>query len=507
MERVLIVDDSLTVRMDLLELFEHAGWSPTPCATLAEARAALAAEAFDLVVLDVLLPDGDGIELLREIRRSPRSRAWPVMVLSGEDEVVDRLRGLEMGADEYVGKPYDRDYVIACAARYLHGIRQPQDAPTVLLVDDSPTYLETMRAAFTGAGFRVAAAATGEDGLRVASTQSIDAAVVDLHLPGIDGVALIRRLRADRGLQLVPCMLLTGSELRTDELMGLEAGADAYLAKVHDPEVIVARLSALLRSVGARPEVGFDPVGPKKILAVDDSVTYLHALGERLRHEGYGVVMAHSGAEAMAVLGAETVDLVLLDVIMPGLSGIEVCRRLKANAAWQDVPVILLTARDERDAMLEGLNAGADDYVVKGTDFDVLTGRVRAHLRRKHLQDENRRIHERLHRMHAEAQEERAARELAETRAALMEDLKAKNAELVQARARSEQESRYKSQFLASISHELRTPQNSIIGFSELLEQELFGPLNARQARYVKNVLDSGRHLLSLVNDILDLSK
>jgi two-component system, NtrC family, sensor kinase len=105
---VLVVDDSLTVRMDLAEALEGAGLRVVLCASAAEARASLAAEVFPLVILDVLLPDGDGIELLDGIRRSERSRPSAVMMLSSEAEVRDRIRGLTTGADEYVGKPYER---------------------------------------------------------------------------------------------------------------------------------------------------------------------------------------------------------------------------------------------------------------------------------------------------------------------------------------------------------------------------------------------------------------
>src|SRR5262249_45294644 len=101
--------------MDLGEAFEFAGFLHTPCSTLAEARRALSKESFALVVLDVLLPDGDGIEFLREIREASATTAIPVMLLSSEAEVRDRVRGLNTGADDYVGKPYEQSYVVARA--------------------------------------------------------------------------------------------------------------------------------------------------------------------------------------------------------------------------------------------------------------------------------------------------------------------------------------------------------------------------------------------------------
>jgi signal transduction histidine kinase len=100
--------------------------------------------------------------------------------------------------------------------------------------------------------------------------------------------------------------------------------------------------------------------------------------------------------------------------------------------------------------------------------------------------------------------EQRAAEEKLKRYASALEEA---NAELSRQKERAERESRFKSTFLANMSHELRTPLNAIIGFSELLEQEIPGPLTQRQAEYVEYVIGSGRHLLSLVNDVLDLSK
>jgi DNA-binding response OmpR family regulator len=102
-------------------------------------------------------------------------------------------------------------------------------------------------------------------------------------------------------------------------------------------------------------------------------------------------------------MATEPVDGILLDLIMPGLSGQEACKRIKQRAAWRDIPLIMLTAHDDRDAMIECINAGADDYIAKSADFEVLKVRLRAHLRRKHFEDENHRFREQLVRSETEA--------------------------------------------------------------------------------------------------------
>jgi two-component system NtrC family sensor kinase len=171
-------------------------------------------------------------------------------------------------------------------------------------------------------------------------------------------------------------------------------------------------------------------LSPSRILAVDDSATYREAIGSALRLEGYDVIQVASGEEALEILSIQMVDCVLLDLVMPGIGGTETCRRIKASPVARDIPVIVLTSLDDRDAMLETLGTGADDYIQKSAELDVLKARVRAQLRRRQVEDETRRVRERLLRSEIDAAESRRAREIAEMRVSLVEELERKNAEL-----------------------------------------------------------------------------
>jgi PAS domain S-box-containing protein len=415
-DTVLIVDDSLTVRMDLQEAFENAGFRTVACATAAAAREALTDAAAHVVVLDVLLPDGDGVELLKEIRASVATSSSVVLLLSTEAEVKDRVRGLRTGADEYVGKPYDARYVVGKARELLRAKRTGAVAgrSTVLIIDDSVTFRESLRQALEEAGHAVLVAGSGEEGLRAAAAGRPSAIVVDSVLPGLDGATVIRRLRLDAALRGVPCLLLTGSEDRDAELHALDAGADAFVRKDEELPMILARLAAALRSAAtSMPDKTTSLLGPKRILAVDDSATYLAEVAAMLRDEGYDVVPARSGEEALELLAVQTMDCILLDLLMPGLSGRETCQRIKAAPIVRDIPLIMLTALEDRGAMFDSLEAGADDYIQKSSEFEVLKARVRAQLRRKQFEDENRRIRVDLHNVELEAAEARAARALA----------------------------------------------------------------------------------------------
>jgi two-component system, NtrC family, sensor kinase len=427
---VLIVDDSLTVRMDLADAFTAAGFKALPCASMAEARARLAETQVDLAILDVLLPDGDGLELLRELR-AEYSLRLPVMMLSSEADIGHRILGLSTGADAYLGKPYDTSYVITKARSLLAaGATSLLDSTAVLVIDDSPTLRAELERALSEDGYDVVLAASGEEGLRLMASQRPSAVIVDGGLPGIDGPTVIRRIRLDSALRRIPCILLTADQAAGAELRALESGADAFVRKDEDLAVIRARLRALLRQAGAVSDNTESLLDHKQILAVDDSPTYRAELALTLRSEGYDVVQAESGEQAIDLLAVQSVDCILLDLIMPGIGGKETCRRLKSSPLVRDIPVIVLTGIEDRNAMLEGLSLGADDYIQKSAEFEVLKARVRAQLRRKQFEEETRKVRERLLRSEMEASEARAAHELAETRAKLVEELAHKNQEL-----------------------------------------------------------------------------
>lgn len=154
----------------------------------------------------------------------------------------------------------------------------------------------------------------------------------------------------------------------------------------------------------------------RTILAVDDSRTALNVIGRRLSHLGYLVALSDSGTEALDMIAARGFDLVLLDMVMPGVSGMQVLAEIRSNPETAELPVIMVTGRGDGGAAVEALSAGADDHLAKPFDFDVLAARIdRAIGRARRIAD--------LKRSNAALDARIAARamELGETRSELAE--------------------------------------------------------------------------------------
>ena len=119
---------------------------------------------------------------------------------------------------------------------------------------------------------------------------------------------------------------------------------------------------------------------------------------DKLKTQGYQVASVESGEKALEHLAANSIDCVLLDLNMPGIGGRETCRQIRSTKAWRDIPVIFLTSESNREITLDAFNSGADDYVLKNTDFDLLLARLLAQLRRKNVEKLRRPFFQHRHR-------------------------------------------------------------------------------------------------------------
>jgi len=141
------------------------------------------------------------------------------------------------------------------------------------------------------------------------------------------------------------------------------------------------------------------------VLVVDDIAKNLQVVGTMLRNAGYAVMPATSGAKALEGVRVQLPDLILLDLMMPELDGLEVCRRLKADPLTQPIPVIFLTASNEMEHLVKGFEVGAVDYVTKPFNPPELLARVQTHLELKHARDTIVRFGQELSRLNEEKNE------------------------------------------------------------------------------------------------------
>ncbi len=201
----------------------------------------------------------------------------------------------------------------------------------------------------------------------------------------------------------------------------------------------------------------------KTVLVVDDSLTIRMQVKDMLAAEGYRVMLAKDGEACLDILKGSIPDIILLDIVMPGINGLEVCKIIKGNDQLKDIPILMLTHVSDAANKIAGLKAGADDYVTKPFSIEELNVRISSILQTRTLQKE-----------------------------------------LINAREVAEASAQAKASFLANMSHEIRTPMNGVIGFTDLL---LETEVNEDQRTYLETIKRSGDLLLAIINDILEFSK
>ncbi len=217
---------------------------------------------------------------------------------------------------------------------------------------------------------------------------------------------------------------------------------------------------------------------PGRVLLIEDTLSTIQMVSDTLAAAGHTVYVANNGEKGIARAAKVMPELIILDIMMPGIDGYETCRRLKKIPELIDIPVIFSSALRESFDKVKAFNLGAVDYVAKPIEPAELIERINTHLS--------------LYRLRHNLEKEVESR---------TEQLKRKNKELVIAWEKAEESSRTKQEFLSVLSHELRTPLNPVVSYSSLLLTEITDPEHLEMLQSISN---AAQHMTGLVSDLLN---
>jgi len=244
------------------------------------------------------------------------------------------------------------------------------------------------------------------------------------------------------------------------------------------------------------------------ILIIDDDPNLRKTLTDIFRVGGYEPFSAGCGKEGLELLQRCSVCIALVDLKLPDISGLEVLEKIRTHHPRTET--IILTGNATLDSAIDATNKGAFSYLQKPYEIDQLMLHIKRAVEKQQAEQKlslyQEHLEELVRERTLELEKEVAERKRAEGEICkLNEDLRIRVRELEEAGILAEAGNRAKSDFLANMSHELTTPLNSVIGFSQLLLDGLYGELRDNQKEYVENILQSGRNLLTLIRDMLDL--
>jgi len=248
----------------------------------------------------------------------------------------------------------------------------------ILIVEDDELNFELANELLTYRGHSVLWAKDGEECANIISTERPDLILMDIGLPMEDGLTLTKRIKADILTRNIPVVAFTAMVMSTDRENAMEAGCDGFIPKP-------INITSFANTVEKFIKITYKP---HNILAIDDNVMNTEIIRETLESINQNVTAAYNGKQALELIEKEKFDLILLDIMMPDMSGYDIIQKIKLNPKAADLPVVFISALDSTDNIVKGFNLGSYEYIVKPYKIAELKARILNILKIKDLQDD-----------------------------------------------------------------------------------------------------------------------
>ena len=340
------------------------------------------------ILLDIDLPDIDGLTVLDRLKRDPSTRHIPVHVISA---LRERERALRQGAISYLNKPVDRDMLqeeFKRIQKFLMGGKR-----SLLVVEDDPAQREAIVSLIGAADVHIVMAEDGKSALQALASDQFDCMVLDLTLPDVSGFDLLDQIGKQPQLRDLPIVIYTAQELSRKEVTKLKRYAKTIVVKdARSPERLLDETALFLhRSQASLPEVqrrmleeihALDGgLAGRKVLIVDDDLRNIFALSSLLERQQMQVLFAENGRDGIEVLEKDpSIEIVLMDIMMPEMDGYDTMRAIRRIPKFKSLPIITLTAKAMKGDRDKCIAAGASDYITKPVDVAQLLSMMRVWL-------------------------------------------------------------------------------------------------------------------------------
>jgi two-component system cell cycle response regulator len=272
----------------------------------------------------------------------------------------------------------------------------------ILIVDDEPLNVKLLAAMLPADQYETIKAYDGREALKKIVNETPDLILLDVMMPGLDGYEVTRTVKNDSDTRDIPVILVTALDGTDNKIKGLEAGADEFLNKPVSKTELIARVNSLLRLKQYQDQLKThmqsknhfttpdqsqrsieEEINLPSILIVEDDVKDAKLILNYLHGEAYIIKQVKDGEEAISRARQEKIDLILLDILLPGMDGFETCRRLKAMDQTKDIQIVALTSLNDMESKVKGIELGADDYLVKPINMHELRVRIKALVKKK----------------------------------------------------------------------------------------------------------------------------